>query len=633
MSTLLFYGYEILVAAGFLLLVISDERVKKWLAQSVLLASLVAASYSFGVSPAENTTITITGGFGLTFGLTVISRLIFVLINVFGVLVCLYAGRDRQEKGNYFSYLLWLIAFSNLVVLSKDFVSFMFSWGATLVLLYLFLGLGSFRSATKAFTIVGMADFSLMLGICLYVASTGTIAMPEGNGMKLALDNHLHWLAFGCMLVGALSKAGCGPFHTWIPQSAETSSMSVMALLPASLDKLLGIYLLGRICVDYFTLNQVATAILLIIGSLTILFAVMMALIQHDLRKLLSFHAVSQVGYMVLGFGMGSALGIVGGIFHMVNNAIYKSGLFLVGGAVGQKRGTYELEKLGGLAVYMPVTFITAVVFALSISGVPPFNGFASKWVLYQATFAGLVNAPNFLMSFLYVFALVAAMFGSALTLASFVKFIHAVFLGQGTHAEKKPATEPPFFMYAPLLILAVFCVLLGAMPQKFLGLAVTPWLSQDVIYAGSWNSSFALIFLLVGLFSGVIFWYAGPLKRSVRQDSAFTGSETSDFRPVFPATEFYRTIEEIPLVHRALRFLRLEVLDVYAVVKGSMNVAAYILFIFVDRLIYVFTNAVGYCVLGASWVLRKLHTGVLDLYIAWSLAGLVALCFLLMRS
>jgi len=633
MSVLLFYGYGVLVVAGLLLLALGSERIKKWLALTVLLASLAAALFFSGASLHSSVTVAITGGFGLTFGLTIISRLIFVLINVFGTLICLYAGKDRQEKGLYFSYLLWLIAFSNLAVMSKDFVSFIFSWGATLVLLYLFLGLGSFRSATKAFTIVGMADFSLMLGICVYVASTGTIAMPEGGASKLMLNSPMHWLAFASMLIGALSKAGCGPFHTWIPESAETSCMSIMAMLPASLDKLLGIYLLGRICVDYFTLNQIATSLLLAVGSLTILFAVMMALIQHDLRKLLSFHAVSQVGYMVLGFGTGTALGVIGGIFHMINNVIYKSGLFLVSGAVGQKRNTYELKNLGGLAVYMPLTFVAAIVFALSISGVPPFNGFASKWILYQATFTGLANAPSFLVSFLYVFALVAAMFGSALTLASFVKFIHAVFLGQDSHSGKKPVGEAPFSMCVPLLVLALFCVLLGAMPQKFLNTAVAPWLGQEVTYTGSWNSSFALIFLLVGLLSGALLWYAGPLRKSVREDVAFTGSETSKMYPSFPATEFYKTIEDIPAVNKLLRFLKLETLDFYNIIRGFMNIAAYFLFIFVDRLIYAITNAVGYCVLGASWVLRKLHTGVLDLYIAWSLVGLIALFFLLMRS
>ena len=118
--------------------------------------------------------------------------------------------------------------------------------------------------------------------------------------------------------------------------------------------------------------------LLLVIGSFTIIAAVLGALVQHNLKKLLSFHAVSQVGYMVLGIGTGLPIGIAGGLFHMLNNAIYKCCLFLAGGAVEKKTGTTELSQLGGLARFMPLTFTAALVASLSISGVPPFNGFRS---------------------------------------------------------------------------------------------------------------------------------------------------------------------------------------------------------------------------------------------------------------
>src|SRR4030042_5389712 len=110
----------------------------------------------------------------------------------------------------------------------------------------------------------------------------------------------------------------------------------------------------------------------------------MMSLIQHDLKRLLGYHAVSQVGYMVLGIGTGNPIGIAGGLFHMLNHAIYKSCLFLSGGSVEKKAGTTELDKLGGFAKIMPITFVTFVIASLAISGVPPFNGFASKWMIYQ---------------------------------------------------------------------------------------------------------------------------------------------------------------------------------------------------------------------------------------------------------
>src|SRR5690242_16824892 len=120
------------------------------------------------------------------------------------------------------------------------------------------------------------------------------------------------------------------------------------------------------------------------IGAVTLLLAVLMALIQKDFKRLLSFHAISQVGYMILGIGTGTAFGIVGGLFHMVNNALYKSTLFLTGGAVERQAGTTDLKKIGGLGKSMPITWGCFLVAALSISGVPFTNGFYSKELIYH---------------------------------------------------------------------------------------------------------------------------------------------------------------------------------------------------------------------------------------------------------
>ena len=123
----------------------------------------------------------------------------------------------------------------------------------------------------------------------------------------------------------------------------------------------------------------------MMVGAVTILLAVVMALVQKDYKRLLSYHAISQVGYMVLGIGTALPIGIIGGLFHMINHAMYKSCLFLTGGAVEKQAGTTDLDKLGGLARKMPVTFVCFFIAAASISGVPPFNGFFSKELVYDA--------------------------------------------------------------------------------------------------------------------------------------------------------------------------------------------------------------------------------------------------------
>jgi formate hydrogenlyase subunit 3/multisubunit Na+/H+ antiporter MnhD subunit len=615
------------VISGLILIFFKGDRVKKNLASLIFLAGLFWSVYICFRLPSLEI-VGLIGDYGLMLGFNKLSRIIVVFVNLFGLLVCLYSRDYMKKKGAYFSYLLWLIAFSNLALMSADFITFVFSWGVTLALLYALLNIGSGHSAKKALSIVGFADFSLMLGICLYIAATGNTLMPEKAG--LALDTPVIWASFLLMLVGAFAKAGCGPFHTWIPAAAEDAPAPVMAILPASLDKLLGIYLLARICTDFFAPNAAAMGILLITGSLTIIFAVMMALIQHDLRKLLSFHAISQVGYMVLGFGTGTALGIAGGIFHMINHAIYKSGLFLVGGAVGEKGKTFELEKLGGLAVYMPLTFISGLVFSLSISGVPPFNGFASKWMLYQGTLVGMFNTPNLWLRCVYIFALVAAMFGSALTLASFAKFIHAIFLGQDHRQSNDKPKEAPLSMTAPLLILAALCVLLGVLPKLFVNDLIGPWIGKDISFIGTWNSIFAFIFLFFGLCAGLILWQLSA-GRNMRKDTYYIGGETTHFEPTFPATEFYKSISAIPLINKLYRLLGTEAADFYNMLSGLLRVSANCLYLFIDRLIYYLTNAAGYLVLGLSWVFRKAHTGALNQYLAWSMAGLIIMLLIFM--
>ncbi|MDD5568791.1 MAG: proton-conducting transporter membrane subunit, partial [Candidatus Omnitrophica bacterium] len=289
-------------------------------------------------------------------------------------------------------------------------------------------------------------------------------------------------------------------------------------------------------------------------------------------RKLLAYHAISQAGYMVLGLGTGNPLGIIGAIFHMFNNAIYKNGLFLVGGAVEKKKGTFDLDKLGGLAAYMPLTFICGLVLSLSISGVPPFNGFASKWMIYQGAFLGLASSSGAFLRFIYAFALISAMFGSALTLASFIKFIHAIFLGQNNNAGKTDVTETSWKMLTPLLVLSGLCVLLGIFSNAFIKGSLVPSFSFVLIYGGSWNSIFVSLFLGTALLLGFVLWRATSSGKKVREDSFFTGGELGYDTPGFPATEFYKTIENLPLLANIYRFLKNDKFDVYNILNGIIG-------------------------------------------------------------
>ncbi len=258
--------------------------------------------------------------------------------------------------------------------------------------------------------------------------------------------------AFILMMIGAIGKAGAMPFHTWIPDAALDAPVTFMAFMPASFEKLLGIYLLARISLDFFVLKvgSPMALVLLIIGAATIVLAVFMALIQKDFKKLLSFHAISQVGYMILGIGTAIPIGIAGGIFHMINHAMYKTGLFLSAGSVEHRTGTTELKKLGGLAREMPWTAFGFSVCALAISGVWPLNGFVSK----EMVFHGALETG-------YPIFAIAAWVGAIFTFASFLKAGHSVFFGpRSTEVPKTRESEWPIVL--PILILAALCITFG---------------------------------------------------------------------------------------------------------------------------------------------------------------------------
>jgi len=339
---------------------------------------------------------------------------------------------------------------------------------------------------------------------------------------------------------------------------------------------------------------------LMIIGAATIIFAVMMALVQHDLKKLLSFHAVSQVGYMVLGVGTGVPIGIMGGLFHMVNHAIYKSCLFLGAGAVEKQAKTTDLQKLGGLAAAMPITFGAMFVAAMSISGVPPFNGFFSKWLVYQSLVS--IGQPIFL---------IAAMFGSALTLASFIKVLYSVFWGE---RPKKLARvrEVGFLMAWPMIALALLCVLFGFLAQIPLRQFIGPIVNFQFENAPArvsmtnalWSPTLATLLMIVGLLVGVIVYLFGRVNRR-RSARAFVGGEALDTDETrVLGTGFYETIRNMKAFRGVYDDANKGVFDVYYM-SGRM----------------------GTLVIRA---LRGLHDGVLSSYLSWSIIGLGVLIFLM---
>jgi formate hydrogenlyase subunit 3/multisubunit Na+/H+ antiporter MnhD subunit len=532
-----------------------------------------------------------------------LSGFIALFVAFFGLLAVIYSLGFMKGKDNlnqYYAYILMTIGASIGAVLANDLIFFMACWGFLGLTLYLLINLGGPDAAyasKKTLVIVGGADALMILGISIIMVMAKTFSIKN---IYIPLNNGLAILAFLSLACGAFAKAGVMPLHTWIPASSEVAPTSVMGFLPASLDKLLGIYLLARLSMDVFIIrpDSPVSILLLALGAITVLAAVMMALVQHDLKRLLAYHAVSQVGYMVLGIGTGNPIGIAGGLFHMLNNSIYKYALFLCGGAVEQKKGTTDLHRLGGLSKTMPITYISCLIAALAISGVPPLNGFVSKWMVYQ----GLIELGRS-GGRLWVIWVVAAIFGSALTLASFMKLTHATFLGQCPGPACKRDEVGPS-MWVPTAILAALCIIFGIFAYQIpIKLFIGPSVRRMITYPGVWNASLSTGLILVGILIGFIIYAVGSI-RNIRVDEPFIGGEPLRKDMKVSGVEFYKTIEEMPFLSKLYKLAKTGVFDIYNV----------------------FSNFVFFCAKG----LKALHNGVLPTYLAWCLIGAIILFFVM---
>lgn len=545
------------------------------------------------------------------FKLDSLNGFIVLAIALFSALILIYSWRFMKGRDGglrYYTYILLTAASSIGVAFSNNLVLLAILWGFLGLTLYLLINTAKddvSSIAKKTLIIIGGTDALMLLGIAIIYYISGTMQIDK---IRIALDGNLQFLpiaAYFCIAIACFAKAGLMPYHTWVPDCAEKAPVPVVAYLPASLDKLLGIYLLARLSLDLFILNQAINMFLMLIGAVTIIAAVMMALVQHNMKRLLGYHAVSQVGYMVLGIGTGTPIGIAGGLFHMLNNSIYKQALFLGAGNVEQKAGTTELDNLGGLSKTMPLTYLCCLVASLSISGIPPFNGFVSKWMIYQ----GLIEKLSFDRgNLILILCLAAAMVGSGLTLASFMKLLHATFLGQRKNGPaKKRASEAPWQMWFPCVVLAAICVLFGVFANQLpLKHFILPAVG-GVSFIGSWYAGLSTLLIVIGLLLGLFIFKLKAIKPLMRQDAPFVGAEgVESGENRVSGTEFYNTIKEFRGLAGIYAKAEKGYFDIYEQGKSL--------------------------VFGIGRFFQFLHNGVLPTYLVWTLLGMVALFFVLMK-
>jgi len=599
---------------GFVLLFLPDKVRSLSRALALLLsvtAFLLAIQiFTYGAYD-DGFTVLRIGDLQLNFELSarLLGTFILMFAMGFGLLITLYSLRITHyaiRKTNiYYGAILLTIGGSAGILLSDHLLFLLIFWEIVTASLYLLITTGGRNSnfaATKSFAMIGASDAAFMLGCLLVWALSGTFIISD---ISLPTTSALTIIAFLLLMVAAVTKAGALPFHTWLPTSGEYAPASVMALLPAAIDKLLGIYLLVIVVREIFVLESaVLSAILALIGAATVIIAAMIAIAQHNIKKLLAYSAISQVGYMVLGIATMTPVGLAGAVFHMLNNAIYKCCLFLGAGSVEQAAGTAELDELGGLGKKMPITFATCLIAALSISGIPPLNGFVSKWMVYQGVIQmGTTQAGA--AAKLWPIWLTCAMFGSALTLASFVKLIHSMFLSR-LPDDLKNVKEVSVTMWLPMVILAFLCVFFGIFYHVPLNAFIYPALAV-VPQLSTWWSGLATILILIGIGLGLLILLIGLLARKARIVPTWTCGEVQpNEQMIIPGTHFYKTVSEMDGLKQLYTGQEKGYFDPY------------------DQ-----SGRVGLALTG---LLRWLHSGILPTYLTWVTFGLLIVLFVLCR-
>jgi multicomponent Na+:H+ antiporter subunit D len=265
------------------------------------------------------------------------------------------------------------------------------------------------------------------------------------------------------ILSGFGLKAAIIPFHAWLPDAHSSAPSPISAMLSGVFIKAVGIYVILRLFFNMFVVSEGMAILITTLGTLSMVIGVFLAIGQWDIKRLLAYSSISQIGYVVLSVGVGmillsrgskpevAALAIAGGIFHLINHAVFKGLLFLNAGAIEYTIGTRDLKEMGGLARSMPVTSATSFVASMSISGIPPFNGFFSKLIIIIAA----------IMAKFYLLAALAVIV-SIITLAIFLKFQRYAFYNKSDNRENKQFKEVPFPMAFSMVVLSIICVLLS---------------------------------------------------------------------------------------------------------------------------------------------------------------------------
>jgi NADH-quinone oxidoreductase subunit L len=599
-----------------------SHKVSSYIACGAVLISFflsLACFFHLIGTPVENREIRVTisswittGGFSsdIAFFLDPLSSIMLLIITGVGFLIHLYSiGYMHDDSGfnRFFSYLNLFVFFMLLLVLGSNYLFMFVGWEGVGLCSYLLIGFW-FKNheynaaANKAFIMNRIGDLGLLLGIILIFINFGSIEYQTVFSNSSAADTGtLTWITV-LLFIGAMGKSAQVPLYTWLPD-AMAGPTPVSALIHAATMVTAGVYMVARNNALY-ALSPFSMQLVLVVGLCTALFAATIAIQQNDIKKVLAYSTVSQLGLMFVALGLGA---FSTGIFHMATHAFFKALLFLgAGSVIHALQGDQDIRRMGGLRKYLPVTYTTFFIAVLAISGIPPFAGFFSKDEILAAAFA---YSPA-----VWVVALLA----SLLTVFYMFRLLYLVFFGASRfeHAsDKHHVHESPASMAVPLIVLAVLSVVGGFIniPSALSGNA---WLTNylNPVFQSSMNTGhhlrhsteYVLMAIVLGLTVLVIAFAYG---RFVKKENV-------------PAEDGHKKGMANVLYHK---YYIDEIYD-YVIVKPIFRLSTFsdkvIERLAVDKVV----NSFGELVTGGSRLLRRIQTGSIGFYIFVMVISIIVL-------
>jgi hydrogenase-4 component B len=384
------------------------------------------------------------------------------------------------------------------VVIARHAIVFLFAWEIMAIACYLAMTIDSrkkeVREAGLLYLITAhFGTLALFVFFNQIHALTGSYSFPQAG--EIAGSSAIAGTIFIAGLIGFGMKAGVMPLHIWLPSAHANAPSHLSAIMSGVLIKM-GIYGIIRTVSLFSSIPFWWGVLILVLGIVSGVVGVVFAIGQHDIKRLLAYHSIENIGIILMGIGVSLmgvtngipalvVLGMAGALLHTLNHALFKSLLFLGAGAVIHACGTREIDRMGGLIKKMPLTAAFFLVGAVAICGLPPLNGFVSEWLIYMGLFRGILDSDTLNDPYFALAAPALALIG-ALAAACFVKVFGIAFLGSPRTEAAAAAHEPPLSMTAPMGVLAGICIIIGVIPQSIAPLLQTAAVSVFPLAAGT---------------------------------------------------------------------------------------------------------------------------------------------------